>query len=193
MGCDAWTAAAPTGDATDDVAADQFERHGFVHCCFREQIAEIATWWFDADQELVAIELDPAGLRHELRLERSPSRWYPHLYGPIDAQAVVATHRLPRSIDGTTELSGNLREPRPGYQLVGRMGGRDATVRWRGGTLDGDADWVGAAHAAVAEGRTVELIGGIVVPATLDAAYESFVLLETLADDLLRYDGDGFF
>lgn len=70
-------------------AHDQVERHGFVHCCFREQLTEIASWWFDADDDLVALELDPFRLSAELRLEPSPSRWYPHLFGPIDTDAVV--------------------------------------------------------------------------------------------------------
>jgi glutathione S-transferase len=179
------------------IASDQFERHGFVHCCFREQLVEIATWWFDPTDELVALELDPSRLTAELRLEASPTRWYPHLYGPIDAGAVAEVHAVPRSsAGGSAELPPGLREPVPGYQLTGIVEGASRTVRWcADGRLEGDERWCELAHAALVEGRTVELLGGIVVPATLDAAYESFALLTELTDDgaVVRYDGDGFF
>ena len=185
---DAWAAQAAAGGP---VATDQFERHGFVHCCFREQLVEIATWWFDPgpDDELVALELDPHRLTADLRLEASPSRWYPHLYGPIDADAVVGAHPVP-----TDRLPPALAEPPPGYRITDGAG---RVVVWSSagrGRMAGDADWIQAAIDALGEGRTVELIGGIVVPATLSAAYESFALFESLADGgIARYDGDGFF
>ena len=178
------------------LAKDQFERHGFVHCCFREQLGEIATWWFDAGDDLVALELDPARLTAELRLEPSPTRWYPHLYGPIDADAVVTTHDVPAG--ATRSLPAALTDPPPGYRLSGRIDGDAAAcVHWRAdGTLDGNPTWIERAQAAVSGGLTVELLGGIVVPATLDRPYESFATLASVTDDaspIVRYDGDGFF
>jgi uncharacterized protein (DUF952 family) len=191
----AWQAQVAASAAV--VAVEQFERHGFVHCCFREQLTEIATWWFDAGDALVALELDPAGLTAELRLEASPTRWYPHLYGPIDAAAVVAVHPVPRTGDRSAVLPSALQGPPPsGYQLTGIVDGAERTVRWCAeARLDGDATWRARADDAIAEGRTVELLGGIHVPATLDRAYESFALLCGVTDDghVVRYDGDGFF
>jgi uncharacterized protein (DUF952 family) len=190
-------AADPTARAeAPTLAQDQFERHGFVHCCFREQIPEIATWWFDPDDDLVALELDPSRLTAELRLEPSPTRWYPHLYGPIDAGAVAAVHPVPAG--ATRSLPRALTAPPPGYQITARVGGDEgATVRWRAdGTLAGDPTWIARATAAVEDGLTVELLGGIVVPATLDRPYESFASLAAVTDDgapITRYDGDGFF
>ena len=177
------------------VARDQFERHGFVHCCFREQLAETATWWFDPGDDLVALELDVARLSAEVRIEASPTRWYPHLFGPIDADAVVASHPLPRD-GGSVYLPPSLATPPPGYRLTGIVEGSERSVCWRlGSPLAGDAAWRTRAEAAVAAGRTVELMGGIVVPATLDAPYESFAVLAEVTDDgaIVRYDGDGFF
>lgn len=189
---DAWARTALAGPVDGPVAVDQFERHGFVHLCFREQLVEIASWWFDAGDELVALEVDPSVLTAELRLEASPSRWYPHLYGPIDGAAVVGRHVVPRSVDGGAELPPALRQPPPGFQVVAAGDGHRA-VQWRAGELTGDEAWIASAGAAVAEGRPVELIGGVLAPATLATAYESFALLESLVDGIVRYDGDGFF
>lgn len=173
-----------------DVA--QFERHGFVHCCFREQIVEIASWWFDPADPSVAIELDPARITAEVRNEPSPTRWYPHVYGPLDASAVIAAHAVPRDAHGAASLPAALASPPPAYRLVARRGGAHAVVRWQDGTLTGDAAWIDDAARAIAEARPVELIGGVVVPATLATPYESFSLLVELSDALVRYDGDGF-
>jgi uncharacterized protein (DUF952 family) len=189
LAADAWAATAPGGRAEGPVAVDQFERHGFVHLCFREQLVEIASWWFDAGDELVALEVDPSALTAELRLEASPSRWYPHLYGPIAGAAVVGCHPVPRTMAGRADLPRALHQPPPGFQVVAG----DRAVQWRAGALTGDQAWIASAEAAVAEGRPVELIGGVVAPATLATAYESFALLESLVDGITRYDGDGFF
>jgi len=179
------------------LARDQFERHGFVHCCFREQLVEIATWWFDAADDLVVIAIDVAVLATTATIaeERSPSRWYPHVYGPLDAKAIAGVHPLARDESGVVVLPRELAVPPPAFRLSGRLPGVAGAARvvWQSGVISGDPDWVGAAHAAIAEGRMIELVGGITVPATLATAYETYTLLEGLAEEITGYDGDGFF
>ncbi len=190
-----WRAQAPGGTCDGPVAAEQFERHGFVHCCFREQLAEIATWWFDEDDDLLALELDPTHIGAEVRLEPSPSRWYPHVYGPLDGAAVVGVHAVPRLSDGSAELPPAIASPPPGFRLTGSMSASagEVTVRWRPGHLDGDPEWVAAANEAVGERRLVPVIGGVMVPADLALAYPSFAVLADVADTVFDYAGDGFF
>jgi uncharacterized protein (DUF952 family) len=176
---------APTG--ADPSARDQFERHGFVHCCFREQLAEIVAWWFEPGagaDGLCVLELDVDRLTAEVRHERSPSRWYPHVYGPLDQAALVATHPWPWPGAG---------DPPPSFALHGRIGARDAVVRWRAtGGLEGDEQWMASADDAVTAGRPIMLTGGITSPANLDTAYEAFATLELVADAVVAYAGDGF-
>ena len=179
------------------LAREQFERHGFVHCCFREQLTEVASWWFDGDDDLVALEIDPGRLTSELRLEASPTRWFPHLYGAIDGAAVTARHLLAADADRSA-LPDALAEPAPGFQLTGPVDGdAEATVRWHApGVLEGHPTWIARARAAIDDGLQVAVYGGVFVPATLDRAYESFSLLAAVTDDgapIVRYDGDGFF
>lgn len=192
MGAEAWVAGRVAGGA---LSVEQFERHGFVHCCFREQLTEIATWWFDPADELVALKIDPSCLRSELRFEPTCSRWYPHIYGPIDSEAVVSADSVPRTVDGAAMLPESLRQPPPGFALTGRLevGGPEVMVRWRPGIMDGDPAWVAAAHAVVDSGRLVPVVGGVCVVADLHRAYESSALLVEVAYEIVRYDGDGFF
>ncbi len=193
----AWAEAAVSAETGRPLARDQFERHGFVHCCFREQLQEIATWWFHEEDELFSLELDPAALTAELRLEPSPSRWYPHVYGPLDARAVIAVHELARSSSGVVELPPALATPPAGFQVSGRLEGdaesTERVVRWREGRLFGDAAWIATARSAIEAGQRVPLVGGISAPPDLRHPYESFALLDVVAAEVIRYDGDGFF
>lgn len=195
MTADRWGSAAPAGGPARPVAVEQFERHGFVHCCFREQLTEIATWWFDPAEELVALKIDPARLRAELRFEPTFLRSYPHIYGPIDAEAVMSADFVPRTADGVALLPPSLSQPPPGFALTGRLeaDGPEVVVRWRPGIIDGDAAWAAAAQRVIDTGRLVPLVGGVCVAADLHRAYESFALLVEVAYEIVRYDGDGFF
>ncbi|HET9444237.1 MAG TPA: DUF952 domain-containing protein [Acidimicrobiales bacterium] len=183
----------------DDIGVEQLEQHGYVHCCFREQLAEVATWWFDPGTELVALEVDTGRLSGE-RVEPSPRRWYPHVYGLLDAGAVAGRHPVPRTVDGVAGLPGALRRPPPAYRVTGHRGGAPATVRWQAGALDGDPSWVQDALEAVHEARLVELAGPggpygpatVVSPASLDTPYASFCLLAGVSDGITAYEGDGF-
>jgi uncharacterized protein (DUF952 family) len=167
--------------AADPSARGQFERHGFVHCCFREQLAEIVAWWFSPSSgPMQVLELDVDRLSAEVRYERSPSRWYPHVYGPLDGAAVVATHPWPWP---------GADDPPPSFQLRGC----DGVVRWRApGILEGDEAWIDSANQAIAGGRPIGLVGGVTVPANLDTAYEAYATLELVAGEVVDYAGDGF-
>ncbi len=65
---------------------------GFVHCSTDEQVVATTERWFAPDAELVLLELDPGQLGDaELRWpEVYPGQRYPHVHGPLRAEAVVA-------------------------------------------------------------------------------------------------------
>ena len=75
---------------------------GFVHLSYAGQVAGTANRHYRDAAELVAVELDPARLGVEVRVEDSygSGTAYPHAYGPIPADAAVAVHPLVRGPDG---------------------------------------------------------------------------------------------
>lgn len=86
---------------------------GFVHCAPREAVLAVARDCFAGLREpLWVLEIDPARLRAELRVEApaTPSgagrahldraAAFPHVYGPVDRTAIVAAGRLRRLGDG---------------------------------------------------------------------------------------------
>lgn len=89
-------------------------RDGFVHCAGSPAVAlSVARDYFaDLDEPLWVLEIDPTRLRSPLRFEapaplpgggrahlREAAR-FPHVYGPLDRDAIVALGRLRRRGDG---------------------------------------------------------------------------------------------
>ena len=62
---------------------------GFVHCSSREQLAATAQRFFAGAGEVVVVALDTDVLGETVRWET-----FPHVYGPLTAEAIVETHRL---------------------------------------------------------------------------------------------------
>lgn len=96
---------------------------GFIHCTAgAEKLVEIANTYFaDLRDELFALEIDPARLTAPLRFEppiapahtaASPAQQaavehdtlFPHIYGPLDRQAIVNCIALRRDPAGLWQM-----------------------------------------------------------------------------------------
>lgn len=81
----------------DCLEPETLKGEGFVHCSTAEQLLATAERYFGHLDELFVFELDPARLTAELRYEASRGdELFPHLYGPIEAGAIVRVTRLRR-------------------------------------------------------------------------------------------------
>ena len=175
------------------VAQAQYERHGFVHCCTREQILEVASWWLAGDAPLVAIEID-AGRAGDVRFERADlGREYPHVYNPVPREAVVGLHDI--ELSDSVRAGGlppRLASPPPAFVVAGSSDGRTVRVRWENGQLSGDADVCARATLLVEKGEDVPQFPGVTRPASTTTPYDAFCLLAAVLDDVIGYQGDGF-
>jgi uncharacterized protein (DUF952 family) len=90
----------------------QFAADGFIHCTVEpEVLLHIAnTFYKDVLGEFLVLVIDPARLTAPLCYEPpSPTpadgplvgRLFPHIYGPLNAAAVVAVRPAQRAADGT--------------------------------------------------------------------------------------------
>lgn len=88
---EAWERQKPTGEYRHE----SLESEGFIHCSNGDQLQ--ATWQriFGGAAGLLALEIDVDRLASELRDEEGePGETFPHVYGPINTDAVVAITRL---------------------------------------------------------------------------------------------------
>lgn len=69
---------------------------GFIHCSEDHQIAGVLERYFQDQTELVKLVIDTQKLKSRYIQEWSPSTLdtYPHVYGPINTDAVVDTIAL---------------------------------------------------------------------------------------------------
>src|SRR5512136_2799106 len=83
-----WSAAQKNRQYT----ADSLAGEGFIHCSKVSQIMRVADNFFAGQHGLVILLIDPARLIPELRWEPGAdleTELFPHIYGPINLDAVV--------------------------------------------------------------------------------------------------------
>ncbi|GAB3765504.1 DUF952 domain-containing protein [Spirosoma pomorum] len=68
---------------------------GFIHLSEKEQVTGVLDRYYKGKQDLLLLHVDPEKLRSELKYERATNdEYFPHLYGPLNKDAVVAVETL---------------------------------------------------------------------------------------------------
>ena len=81
------------------------EAHGFIHLSTRAQVRGTAARHFAGQDDLMLIGLDPKLLGPKLRYEvASGGASFPHLYAPLNLNAVVSVVDLRLGPDGSHQL-----------------------------------------------------------------------------------------
>jgi uncharacterized protein (DUF952 family) len=106
-----WLAAQQAGE----YLAPSLQTEGFIHCSTEHQIVRVADSFYAGKHGLVLLVIDPSRLRPELRWE-PPSHptpqadlppsdeHFPHLYGPLNLEAVVRVVDFEPNPDGRFSL-----------------------------------------------------------------------------------------
>jgi uncharacterized protein (DUF952 family) len=80
-------------------------RDGFIHFSDGGQVIGTARKYFAGQADLVLLAVDPTRLA-DLRWERSrDDALFPHLYGPLDLDAVTRADRLPDDLDAAEAIA----------------------------------------------------------------------------------------
>ncbi len=98
-----WLAAKKSGAYTADSLAAQ----GFIHCSKADQVVRVADTWYTAQRGLVLLEIDDTRLKSEVRWEPGtdkPDELFPHIYGPLNVEAVVHVHDFAPDRNGQFSL-----------------------------------------------------------------------------------------
>ena len=95
---DTWGEALRTGTYTQSTLGLTLEQQGFVHCSSADQVAGVlGRFYASYDRDLVLLTLDPSRLASPLVWEvgnPATGEEFPHLYGPVTPDAVVASRVL---------------------------------------------------------------------------------------------------
>ena len=82
--------------------ADTLESEGFIHCSTAAQVLEVAHARFRGRRDLVLLCIDPTRVAAEIRYENldGGDELFPHIYGPLDREAVRGAEPLELGADG---------------------------------------------------------------------------------------------
>ncbi len=91
-----WARAQRDGQYTTSTRDRTLAEEGFIHASAAEQVAPVANRYFRGLPDLLVLVIDPGRVRPEIRYELVPGSDapYPHIYGPLNADAVVSTRPL---------------------------------------------------------------------------------------------------
>jgi uncharacterized protein (DUF952 family) len=99
-----WERALADGAYTRSTVDKTLAEEGFIHASQASQVARTAnTYYRDVPGDLVLLVIDPARVGAEVRYEDVPGAElpFPHIYGPLNVDAVLAVVPLAPGPDGT--------------------------------------------------------------------------------------------
>jgi uncharacterized protein (DUF952 family) len=101
-----WQAAQAAGAYQGDTLATE----GFIHCSTPAQVLGPADALFRGRGDLVLLVIDPTNVGPEIRYEGLPGgEQFPHVYGPLNLDAVTRVVPFPPQPDGTFRLPAGLK------------------------------------------------------------------------------------
>lgn len=78
------------------------ESQGFIHCSKPEQIVKVANFNFKGQEDLILLLIDDKKVTSEIKYEDGGNgELYPHIYGPLNIDAVIGAVDFPANEDGT--------------------------------------------------------------------------------------------
>lgn len=98
---DAWKAALSSGSYLGDTLLTE----GFIHCSTKDQVIEVADYIFRGRAGLLLLLIDEAKIKEKIKYEDAGNgKLYPHIYGPLNLDAVIDAVEFSAQADGTFVL-----------------------------------------------------------------------------------------
>ncbi|MCC7030270.1 MAG: DUF952 domain-containing protein [Chitinophagaceae bacterium] len=90
----------------DHYLSESYHEENFIHCSTRAQLHATANRYYLTEPLIYLLHLDTALLSSELKYEMSPSlqQFFPHIYGPINKQAIIMAEELMKPAGDTWRL-----------------------------------------------------------------------------------------
>lgn len=92
-----------TAQASGEYRPASLDNEGFIHCSRPEQVLSVASRFYRDVPGLILLWIDPEKVRPEVRWEDADGEVFPHIYGPLNTDAVISisditpdTDRIPK-------------------------------------------------------------------------------------------------
>ncbi|MEZ4593915.1 MAG: DUF952 domain-containing protein [Chloroflexota bacterium] len=99
-----------TAVAAGTYRADSLDSEGFIHCSTVQQVLMPANQMYAGRSDLILLTIDPAKLTAKLVYEDcyETGHQFPHIYGPLNLDAVTGFVAFPPNPDGTFSVPAGL-------------------------------------------------------------------------------------
>ncbi len=89
-------AASAWDESAESYAPDTLDSEGFIHCSDPRQVMTVLGERVRGANRLLLLEIDPGRVAPEIRYENleGGQESFPHIYGPLNREAVLAAHPL---------------------------------------------------------------------------------------------------
>ena len=104
----AWSA----GQKSGEYRADSLGQVGFIHFSKAAQVLRVANDYYAGQQGLLILLVDPSKLKAELRWDPGSDQadeLFPHIYGPVNLEAVVGVFDFEPDADGKFSLPAGMK------------------------------------------------------------------------------------
>ncbi len=88
---------------------ETLDTEGFIHCSTLEQVVDVANKHYPGQNDLVLLCIDSSRVQAPVQFDTiETGERFPHIYGPLNVDAVTRTLPFPTREDGTFELPDGL-------------------------------------------------------------------------------------
>ena len=103
-----WASVAPVAYEVSTLGVP-LSQQGFIHCSFADQVQRVADIAYRQRSDVVLLEIDPRLLASPLRVEAlDGTEAFPHIYGPLNRDAVVRESQIALRPDGRLDVTAAL-------------------------------------------------------------------------------------
>jgi glutathione S-transferase len=97
-----WARACQDGEYTMSTRGRTLAEEGFIHTSAAGQVALVANAFYQGEPDLLLLVIDVTRVEEEIRYEHVPGQAqpYPHIYGPLNIDAVAAARPFRPAPDG---------------------------------------------------------------------------------------------
>jgi len=88
---------------------DTLDSEGFIHCSTLPQVVRTSNKFFAGQTGLLLLWIDSDQVQAEVKYEPAAGDHYPHIYGPLNVDAVLKVIEFEAGADGKFELPEELR------------------------------------------------------------------------------------
>jgi len=95
-----WAEAQANGLYRRSTLGRTVDEEGFIHCSYWSQVEPVANAYYAGKRDLLLLVIDPARVAPEIRKEAVGLELFPHIYGPLNLDAVTEVRPFVTREDG---------------------------------------------------------------------------------------------